>query len=174
MRQLVGGNASLDSQAAICAHRARMLRSEQRERDRRRAYSLVGCGPPALDSQAATCAHRARMLRSEQRERRGTRAYSLVGCGRSPRYSVACAHHAWMSSPDPRPWTLQPIAGVQWPCWRSSLYVSQRGTAKTSPFAGNRVRRRPVRGAPHKRRDRLAGKSEIFLGRLGLSDWIAN
>jgi len=32
IRQLVGGNALLDSQAATCAHGARMFRSEQRER----------------------------------------------------------------------------------------------------------------------------------------------
>jgi len=38
----------LDSQAATCAHRARMFPSEQRERRGTRAYSLVGCGPPAL------------------------------------------------------------------------------------------------------------------------------
>ena len=50
IRQLVGGTAPLDSSATTCEYRACMFRSDGRQRDRRRAYSLVGCGPPALDS----------------------------------------------------------------------------------------------------------------------------
>jgi len=61
-----------------------MVRSVQRERDRRRVYSLVGCGPPAL----GVCARRER-----QRAKQTLHAVKLRG-GDDFLYDVATAKSA--------------------------------------------------------------------------------